>query len=362
MKTKLTSIIHFPLTFILITLWLWPAVGAQAIPIAQALPVGSADILRNFALGQVTHGSRVVTAPSLDYQWPESITYTSVIGSGAEEVLDKLFDVEFKYRLINPVDTVTGYVYLYDTEDNLLFYGIANFTAADLEKGKPQYNIWMQEIPLTGLKDIESAEVLAIDEKGQTARRYPLNIKNGHPLFPPWMAGAPNGIMVIRSKDGLLTRYDLSNPVTETPGTTTEGESAWKIDGHYVFGKFNCPVGTCSSPATVTVKITELWTRPTVLLRFTEGQIIIFDVMGFVQNQGGTNFERPFGFRLEQVNGPLAGGGILSTTESTQVSLPTSGDYRIYFEWKEFGESGTLYTGPEFPEKSEVISTSVTIP
>lgn len=336
---------------LVILIGLLAMVGSWSIAHGDQLPITSQDVLRNYALGHVTHGSRAVFAPSIDWDYNESVTHAQVSGNGAEAVLDGLFAIEFKYRLVNPDDTITGYVYLYGENDTTLFFGSASFTAADLEAGrKPQYNVWLQEVPLLELSNVTAAEVLAIDENGQTAKHHNINVKNGHPLFQPWMAGAPNGILVVRFEDGSLMRYDLSVPVGETPSTTTETASSWKIDAHHIFGKINCQTNECPRPVNINIKIIELWTRPTVLMEYTAGQTVTFDVTGLVQENGNTTFERPFEARFEQVDGPWAGGVLLNRNEPTTTGeFPISGKYRIYFGWEKFALPNTFYTGPEGP-------------
>lgn len=306
------------------------------------LPIQSQDALRNYALASVTHGSRWVNAESMDWNYPGKISNAEVTGNGAEAVLDKLFGVEFVYRLTNQKDEINGGVALYDNSNNLVFYGQAKYTAASLAKEKPQYNIWMQEISLLDLDNVQSAEVLALDEDGVTARRYQLQVEQGHPRFQPYMSGAPNGLLAVRFNNGTVVTYQLANPVGQVPETETDGSSSWKIEGHYVL-----KTGADPEPRVV---IVEPWIRPTVLLTVTtfSERIITFDVSGLVQMDGKTSFERPSAIVVTQVNGPFSGKIITSSDKPVDVAFK-NGTYRVLFEWKSFGQPNTLYTGPESP-------------
>lgn len=308
-----------------------------------ALPmIKSQDALRNYALGIARMGSRNVYAQSLDWDWPERVSYTNMAGAYGEEILDKLFNVEFVYRLTNPEDQISGYVYLYDGNSydygNCLFWGYASYTLADLKTNKPQYNIWMQNIPLPP-SNIQSAEVLALDEDGKTARRYPLQINNGQMLFQPWMAGAPNGILTVRFNDGSLVTYDLASPVGEVP--TGSGESAsYKVDGHYIYT-------TDQKGGLPTVRIMEMWQRPSVFLEITTApQVATLDVIGVVQEKGMISFERPVSMEVIP-QGKDTGWTIpLNGDSPTEVNFPV-GQYRIRFNWINFGKPNMIYTGPD---------------
>ena len=319
--------------------------GSSSTVFPPALPmIRSQDVLRQYALSITKWGGRGVNAPTIDWDWPEMIRFTNIVGAYGEEILDKLFDVEFVYRLTNPDDQISGYVYLYDGSyrepgscQSLLFYGTANYTLADLKTGKPQYQLWMQNIPLPIL-NANSAEVLALDEDGKTARREQVGVNcEGQPMFPSYMAGAPNGILVVKGKDDSLVTYDLVGSVGEVPAGSSELAS-YKIEGHYVYRTDGKPI---------TVKIIETWNRPSVFLEVPANALVTFDVMGLVQMpDGSTVFERPTGFIFEQVDGPWTGAGPLLGDQPTQTSLGHAGKWRIRFEWKNFGKPNMLYTGP----------------
>ena len=72
--------------------------------------------------------------------------------------------------------------------------------------------IYLQGVPT--LSDVESAEVIVLDENGQTANHYEMTVNQyGWLVFSsPWMAGSPNGRLVVKFKDGTLLTYDLASP------------------------------------------------------------------------------------------------------------------------------------------------------
>ncbi|MES3031822.1 MAG: hypothetical protein V4699_01100 [Patescibacteria group bacterium] len=320
MKTKFLVIITLMLA-------LAPAWAQSAI----SLPIQSQDQVREFALKNVVRGFRSVWSESLDWNDPDKIIYAEVSGNGAENVLNGLFAAELRYKLTNPLDKIRGYVYLYDKFDTLLFYGYAEYTAADLTKGKPQYGIWIQNIPM--LRNVSAAEVLVTGEDGVTVNRIQLEVDDhGRLLFQAWMAGAPNGILSVRFTDGSLATYRLEDPVAQTPSQTYEGASDWKIEGHYVFGSGK-------------VNITEAWVRPTALVRLASQQTLTIDVMGLVQEDGKTYFERPTAMIVTLEDG-TEGTVSLNTDGPTDFENVRAGDYRLRFVWDKFGQPNTLYTGP----------------
>ena len=206
-----------------------PVVTPSVPTLPPSLPIQGQVAIREYALGTVTHGVRNVNAQSMDSNYNGSFTYTDATGNGAEAVLDKLFAVEFKYRLTNPDDKINGYVRLYDANDNQIFYGQADYSAADIKAGNnPVYWIGLQNIPL--MQNVQSAEVLAIGEDGTTANsiRQDVNEK-GQMLFQPWLAGAVNGILAVKLTDGTIVTYKLSNPVAQGAVNSTETVSSWNI-------------------------------------------------------------------------------------------------------------------------------------
>lgn len=317
------------------------SVGGDTSALIMPLPmIQSEDALRNYAMSIGKYGSRHVYAESMDWWWSDRLSYTNVIGQYGEDVLDKLFNVEFQYRLTNPADTINGYVYIYDGEwdgvhnPTLLFFGSAQYTQSELETNKPTYGLWMQQVPLP-LGNVESAEILALNADGKTADRISLNISDrGQILFSgSSYAGAPNGIMSVRFTDGTLATYDLSSPVGDVPVGSTES-AQYKVDGHYIYKVGEKPC---------TVKIIEPWRRPTAFVDVIWGNTVTFDVVGLVQLNGQTTFERPYAAVIETQDGTsktlaLQGG-------TTTFKFPT-GKYRIRFLWKHFAEPYAIYTGP----------------
>lgn len=308
-----------------------PDISAQtSLPMIQ-----SQDALRNYALGKVVRGGRSVSSQSIDWSYQDSITYVSTNGTGVEDVLEKLFSVDFTYRLINPSDNITGYVWLYDENNNSLFYSNTEFKSGT----SPRYEIWMNRIPL--LTNVSSAEIFALDQDGVTARRYPVDVNyKDQLLFDYWMAGATNGILVVKFKDGTLTSYMLSNPVATTPAGISEQKSSYKIQGHYVYTdnqKGGLP----------TIKIIETWEKPTVYLEVVTGVIeATFDVIGLVYENGQPIFERPLSMEVSDETGRAEKVSLLPNGPTTIYGV-NPGKYRIRFNWNKFGQPNTLYTGPE---------------
>lgn len=318
--------------------------GAQ-----DTLPIQGQDTLRNYALGQGVRGFRDVQAPSM-VLIDGKPNWVEVTGTCAEDVLTKLFDAELQYSLVNTNDTVTGRVWLYDKDDNLLFFGDASYLISALGKDGPTYNIWMQRIPLP-LDDVEWAEILALAEDGVTANHSYPEIRNGHIMFDPWMSGAPNGILLVRTKNGTFLKYNLWNPVQNKPDGVTERNPNWKIDGHYVVEP--------SEKDVVMVQVMEAWTAPTVYLTAKKGQKFKLDVLGVIQNGGPASFERPLSYTHEQQDGPWAGAGKMESNQPTTVSFPTDGIYRIQFDWNLFAQPQSLYTGPYGDGGGKVIAVPV---
>lgn len=313
--------------------------GSVSVP-ASILPIEDQATARQYMLGNPVRGSRSVYSDSIDWDFEGTITSVSATGTGAEEILDKLFSAELRYFLTNPNDKVRGWVYLYDAKNNLLFHGTAEYLASIIGKEKPMYDIWMQEIPL--LSDVKFAEVLALGEDGTTARRYRLEVNQyGQVKFPPWYSGAPNGLLAVKFNNGTVATYKLAKPVGSSPSSTTETVASWKIEGHYV----------CAG----NVNIIETWNRPTALVDLTHNDIDInldIDVMGLVQKNGKTYFERPSAMivTIQREDG--------SWTPEEPVELDPNGPttfkgvdpikFRARFVWREFGLPNLLYTGPEY--------------
>lgn len=310
-----------------------PLASAQSLP----LPVQSEDVLRNHALAQVVRGTRSVWSESIDWSFPDTFTYTEARGDSAEDVLDKLFAVEFLYRMTNPQDSITGYVSLYDADGNRLFVGNAFYTGISAGAGeKARYTIWMQYIPL--LDDVHSAEVIALKPDGTSGNVYSLDItEQGGLLFQPWHAGAPNGVLVVRFNDGSLVSYDLSKPNPQAIGSQKES-SSYGIDGHLVI----------DSDGDYEDKGIELWRRPTRFLRQSAEGTFTPNIVGIYQENGQTSTERPIALVITDDATGVEKTVVIPEKGLTSFSVG-AGKYRIHYIWNKFGQPGLLYTGPSSP-------------
>jgi hypothetical protein len=288
---------------------------------SAVLPIYRQDALRNYALTLVVSGSRYLYADTMDWDFPKRVTWGETNGNGAEDVLRKLSAQNFVFRLLNSNDTVNGYEYLRDKNGSTLFYGYTSFTLDDTNK--PVYQIWMNEIPI--LSNVESAEILILDEDGKTARRESLKVNEfGQLMFPSWYAGSPNGVMAVSFKDGAVATYPLADPRRNTPGVNVASPD-FVIDGHHLFTDVSV------------VKIIELWRRPTVYLELSTDTWVTFDVMGLVQDGSINEFERPTAVQVDGQWYELPADGKLYIK---------AGAHRTLFKWNRFGEPGLIYTGP----------------
>jgi hypothetical protein len=340
MKTKISSLIGLFTVIITLATGLVRAQDPTPAPKIAILPIQSPDATRELALGIVDHGTRSVWAASIDWNWEKTKTWTSATGKGAEAVLDQLLGTELVYRLTNPEDVITGYIWLYDKNNNLIFFGSAQYVSSQLAKGyKPLYGVWIQEVPI--LEDVLWGEVLALDEDGKTGNRQSLRVNDlGQLMWRPYLSGSPNGVLVAAFKNGNTSTYNLWNPVAETPYAVFD-DGGYKIPGHYVVNGGICPVGfTCTS----TLKIVELYERPTVLFRAPTDQQVSLDVMGVVYENGFTTFERPYAVDVTYDSGE-------SKTLKLDVNAPSTiallkGEPRLKFHWVKFALPYTLYAGP----------------
>ncbi len=301
------------------------------------LPIRGQDVLRKYALGLPIKGFRAVSAETL-VQLPGENTWVEVRGIGAEDILEKLFKANIKYGLKNASDTVTGWVYLYDASGNQVFAGNAEYMIDQMEKGDgPNYNIWTQNVPLPIKEGVSSAEVIILNDDGQSSgRQIRVDVnERGQVMFQPWLAGADNGILSLRLSEGSTVSYDLWAPVAQLPVNATE-RAQWSIRGHTMVPAV---VGT-----NVVVKIIAIYDRPTVTVDILPGQTMTVDVIGLIQDQN-IRSERPTHVYYEQVSGPLVGDADLGN-QSTVVKTGMSGRFRLHFEWNEFGTPNHLYAGP----------------
>jgi len=300
---------------------------------AQRLPVVSEDNLRNYALGQGARGYRWVESPSMA-PIPGSPLYAVVEGDGAEDVLAKLLAKEIAYTIQNPMDRIKSYVRVYDVNGMLLFSGEAEYGLEDVsgKGGGPSYSIWMHVIPMG--ENVASANILVFDEKGRTQDSIPLRVEDGRLLFPPYFAGAPNGILVVRTQDGNVLTYRLSDPRPTSPGFTFDSGSTYQISGHHVYLQ--------NRDETIYVDFVEVHYLPTVYLEFRKEQQIVVDVQGLLNKNGATFVERPSGLYYETADGQ-GGYMALNTDNATTVRLPGDGKYRFRFVWVDFGKPNNIY-------------------
>ncbi len=306
----------------------------------QSLPIHDQAELQNYALSLVSNGSRSVYSTSIDWSWNQTLTYTNMTGAtNAEALIDALVNAQFKYRLANTNDPINGYVYLYDSQNidqwgdhDLLFWGYAQYPAGT----KAKYQFSMQGVPLLMITNAQSAQVIALNSDGTSGSTYSVNVVNGHPIFWGWMAGSPNGVLVINGTDGSLTDYDLWKPDPSVQNGMSENGDTWNLPGHYVLR---------TSSTNSSIKIIELWNRPTVYLNTTVATTTTFDVAGVYQdNSGQTQSERPTAIEIDAVGTSLHSVIKFDPANPTAITFPV-GQYRIRFDWNQFGLPNTLYFG-----------------
>ena len=281
--------------------------------------------LRQYALASVVRGARYVTAESLDWSDPARKTDTQATGVGAEQVIDKLLATEQTYRLLDPKDLVRGFIYLYDANDHLVFYGYAEYKPG-VSKELPKYSVWLQSVTL--LEGVTGAELLVVDKDEVTIQRTPMVLENGRIVVGLNIAGAPNGKLVVHSGNTAVF-YDLWKPEGQGAPSVTEKGGGYEISGHYIFKD------------TSVVKIIELWQRPTVLVEVTQETTVSVDVAGVIQTGTNTTIERPTEVIVSDVTGKQLGvvqtnGGII------QLKLGP-GKYRLLYTWKLFGQPENIY-------------------
>ncbi len=325
--------------------WLIMMTSFNAMSQSQDLPMLiREDTLRNYSLNQVTFGLRQVTANSMVSSEPSG-NIVRMEGRNAEEVIQKLLDATITYRLVNPSDFVTGYIWLYDTRGRLLFFGYARYTLAEIggKDGGPSYTFSQQEVPL--LEGVSSAEIIPLDANAQTPveanGKIKLKVTGGSVYFPPVYAGAPNGLMVVTMKSGEILTYKLGSPMVVNVKKYSEGSGeTWKIAGHHVFQ---------STKGTLGIEIIESRFLPTALVSVGVGQLILVDVKGLVEVDGKAYFERPTSVIFRQVDGPSSGVLYFGPVDGpVYTKLPTNGEYRLEFDgWVRFGKPNTLYVSPK---------------
>ncbi|MEK7642061.1 MAG: hypothetical protein AAB365_03690 [Patescibacteria group bacterium] len=273
----------------------------------------------------------------MDWSYTNTVNSVSTNGTSGEDILKKLFAVPFRYRVINPNDPVNSTAYLYDTNWNLLFYGYGSAIAKDISPtNNIKVGLWMQDIPV--LNEVSEANVLVLNEDGQTADTVQVRIENGQLFWPSWLSGYTNTLLWVKYKDGTVMSYKVSNPIANSPGVTYE-QDEYSIDGHYLL--------TTTEVGSATLKIMETWTLPTAYLDLTGKQHITIDVLGLIQDGGKPYFERPYSMVVES----RVGNNIITATIDLDTAHPStlvfsSGKHRIVkFNWSKFGQPQFLYTG-----------------
>jgi hypothetical protein len=311
--------------------------GGGGSSVYESLPIQSPEVLRHYGMDHVSSGAISIWSESMD--WDYGKRAETVSGSCGEEVLAKLAKVALNFRVKNPNDPIYGWVSLRGVGGWEFFRGSARFTIADLAAGKkPVYEIWQLSLPL--LSNVEAAEILAVGEDGETARRYGVRVEKGQILFEPFWAGAPNGLLSVKFTDGSVLVYSLAKAIGATPPPESVEDTEMRVQGHYIF-----------KDPTTPISIHAVWWRPSVFVEITEAASAFeFNgVDGLVQEGGTPYFERPLGVIITTVN---ASGetllGRVSWPQSGRLPVsPRPGKYRIWFEWDQFGQPGNLYTGPD---------------
>lgn len=321
------------MSVLVIGLGLFVASLGQSVVQAQELPIRSQDQLRQYAFKQCVNGSRSVSSDSIDWNSPSNVTYFSANGTFGEEILDSVFAANIQYAIINTNDIVRAYSYLYDSDRNTLFFGYNEYPI----DSSPKFGLWLQDVPLP-LTNVSWAEILVLNADGRTADRIQLQVRNGRPIMPPWLAGAPNGTLVTWRNDGTTLSYDLWSPTPNAPDTSVEKKTGYKVDSHFI-GRFN-------ATNDATVKIIETYNRPSAYIELMSSRLVTFDVLGLYYDEkgGGALFERPQSLILEdQATGvsytiPTPGTGVYAMT------LPI-GKFRVIWVWEKFGKPNFIYWG-----------------
>lgn len=317
------------------------------VPPPASLPIYSQDALRSWAMSEIRRGSVDVYSPSMDWSFPGRVTYYEVEGTSGEDVLRKLSLAAFAFRLQNTNDLVRLTGRLADGIGREFFRGSIEVTAASFQNGAPMVQLWIQRLPVT--KNAASAEILVTNEDGQTVKNREVEVdKAGGALLDPWLAGVINGILSVRYQNGQLVLYPLSRMGGISPVDYSGGSGAGVAD-HYIY-KIMAGLNT--------IPIRAVGARPSLYIEALEDNAVIaFDVAGLVYGPNGQYWERPIHFFVQGPDGflglnDIAGGGFTLSKKGMSV--------RIFFEWDEFAQPGTIYTGPEQGEKGAIAVTPVT--
>lgn len=297
---------------------------------APDMPVASDDQIREYALAVVVKGARSISAPSAVWS-PDRPTSVEVIGHGAEDVLNQLLAKELVIGVINPADEINGQIWLYDSEGFCLWYGQSSYRA-DSKVG-PKYNLWIQEIPL--LEDVNRSVIYIFNEDKQTVGQQDLAVRDGHVMFPPWLAGTRNAVITVWFKNDEVVSWSLDGGSGEVPSTVSDGgRGQWKIEGHYIVPENDTPMVSLEFTATV---------LPTALIVIKENQLLQVDVAGFTYGKGGPFFERPTEIILTRVSDGVMEKAPLDQEEPTVFPGVNPGTYRVRFTFPLMGEGKWMY-------------------
>jgi hypothetical protein len=304
--------------------------------VAQDLSfVSSQSKLRQYALDSIVSGSRSIWG---NIQYGDGlITDTSATGTHAEQILADLFSVEFKYRVANSNDAIYGGVWLYDKNGTGIIYGYAQFLPGET----PKYSLWLQQVPLP-VTDVEWAQLWVLNEAGQTVLRNDLWLDSlGRPMFDPYSAGAQNGLIVIRKKNGEIITVSTKDSSLTIPGTILEPKPGFNLSGHKI-------METVPGETNI-VSMVALWEEPTIYLDVkSEPSVpVFFDVLALNYENGNTEYERPVRMIWKSIADGIEYTIDLDPQGPSLIELP-SGPCRVRFEFKKFGIKPTLWV-PECP-------------
>lgn len=286
------------------------------------LPIGSEATLRNYGLDQVVYGYRVVDAVSIR-PIAGGRLYVEADGDGAEDVLKKLFSQKIDYTVGTPEDEVNGYIYLYDMNDNEIFYGNASYIAKEAKGAS--YEVWMEAQPL--FDGVKSAKALYLDETGKTVLEEDIEVdERGTIIFDPYYATIENIIFMINFKDGTSVIIGSDAKQKEVP--VVRETASWKIDNHYV-------VTVGKDPASRVVNIFEQYNNPSLYLIVETDGFVTFNVSGAAYNDNSQSFIDNAYEIIVVVGGRQVDSVPIPTTK--QVPFP-KGNYRLEFKFGTFGK------------------------
>lgn len=306
-------------------------VGATASDVSPQVlkALGNPDEFRNFGLSQGRRGLIYISSKSMDWNYTNSVTSAEASGNYTEEILQKLFEQELSYRIMNPADEINGQLYIMDENSHIIFYGYCKYHISDIQGGqRPKFTVWQYHVYL--FSNVDYADIIGIDESGETSRTIEnVGVSDGQIRLSNYMAGKENAILAVHFKDGTSLYIRLGDGTKEN-GATGENVVDFAIDNHYMV----------KNPSVIT--ITALQERPTVYLQITgESKEVKFDVAGiYTQKAADAVVERPTKVVLSTPEGlPL---GEFSLSENNTLNFPR-GNYRIRFIWQSFGDPGKFY-------------------